>query len=223
MNIHSYQKMAKSPTVRAKTTAMRRTRRAVADDPWKSPTGVKRQAIVRAALELFVDRGFYGTAVPDIAARAKVGAGTIYRYFDSKEALVNALYRQEKARFAQLVIADFPEGTTREQFRATWMRMARFAIENPKSFVFLELHHHARYLDAESRAIEQRMMGLFSEFVVAAQARNELKPGPPALVMGLILGAFGGVIRCCLACDQPLEHADWQLAEQCIWEAVGHS
>src|SRR5690606_27876447 len=52
----------------------------------------KREAILHAALELFVERGFWGTAVPEIAEKAGVGAGTIYRYFESKEALVNALY-----------------------------------------------------------------------------------------------------------------------------------
>ena len=55
--------------------------------------GDKREAIMTAALELFVERGFFGTAVPEIADRAGVGAGTIYRYFESKEALVNEIYR----------------------------------------------------------------------------------------------------------------------------------
>lgn len=202
--------MAPKSKPRALEPALRRTR----------SRSDKREAIVAAALDLFVDRGFYGTAVPDIAERAKVGAGTIYRYFDSKEALVNELYRQEKARFAHMVIQDFPGGNTREQFRATWMRMARYAIAHPTSFVFLELHYHARYLDAESRAVEQRMLDLFSNFISAAQARGELRTGPPMLLMGLILGAFVGVIRCCLESGQSLDRADWQLAETCIWEAV---
>ncbi|MFO1187803.1 MAG: helix-turn-helix domain-containing protein [Alphaproteobacteria bacterium] len=34
-----------------------------------------------AALSLFVEKGFDGTAVPEIAARAGVGTGTLYRYF----------------------------------------------------------------------------------------------------------------------------------------------
>src|SRR5689334_15289154 len=63
--------------------------------------GDKREAILAAALELFVERGFYGTAVPEIAERAGVGAGTIYRYFESKETLVNELYREQKMRFGQ--------------------------------------------------------------------------------------------------------------------------
>jgi AcrR family transcriptional regulator len=176
---------------------------------------------MHAALELFVERGFHGTAVPEIAEMAGVGAGTIYRYFESKEALVNALYRQEKQRFADRTILDFPRTTiARELFRTMWMRMADFAVANPKPFVFLELHHHAPYLDAESTALEQRMLELFTGVVVAAQARGEIKKGPPRLLMGLVMGAFVGVIRSCVEIAQPLEEADWTLAEQCVWEAI---
>lgn len=180
----------------------------------------KREAIMTAALDLFVERGFFGTAVPEIADKAQVGAGTIYRYFESKEALVNALYRQEKLRFAQHVIDDFPTGNAREQFRTLWMRMAKFATDNIKSFVFLELHHHARYLDAESQAVEHRMLDLFTNVVISAQARGELKAGQPRLLMGLVMGAFVGVIRSCVEVEEPPSAADWKLAEQCVWEAI---
>ena len=187
----------------------------------RSAASDKRESILDAALELFVERGFFGTAVPEIADKAGVGAGTIYRYFESKEALVNAIYRQQKLHFANVVLDGFPTvTTTREQFRSLWMRMARFAVENTNAFVFLELHHHARYLDEESRAVENRMLELFTGVIVKAQAQGELKAGPPRLLMGLVMGAFTGVIRSCVEIDQRLDSADWKLAEQCIWEAV---
>jgi AcrR family transcriptional regulator len=183
--------------------------------------GDKREAIMTAALALFVERGFFGTAVPEIADRAGVGAGTIYRYFDSKEALVNEIYREQKLLFGQVALDNFPStASTREQFRVLWMRMARFAVEHPSSFVFLELHHHARYLDAASHAVEQRMTALFTHIVTSAQARNELKAGDPRILMGLVMGAFIGVIRNCVDVDRPLGDADWTLAEQCMWEAI---
>jgi AcrR family transcriptional regulator len=181
----------------------------------------KREAILDAALELFVERGFFGTAVPEIADKAGVGAGTIYRYFESKEALVNAIYRQQKMHFAHVVLDGFPmSASTRELFRSLWMRMAKFAIDNTNAFIFLELHHHARYLDDESRAVENRMLSMFTAIVTKAQAAGDLKAGNPGLLMGLVMGAFTGVIRSCVEIDLSLESADWKLAEQCIWEAV---
>jgi len=231
MNIHSSTPMTTPTTPK---TAARESTRDLAKDAStvlakgapktksdkRDAKGDKREAILDAALDLFVERGFFGTAVPEIADAAGVGAGTIYRYFESKEALVNAIYRQQKQRFAGVVLADFPNSSTRELFRTMWMRMAKFATENPKAFVFMELHHHQRYLDAESRALEQRMLDLFTGVVVAAQARRELKVGPPRLLMGIVMGAFVGVIRSCVEVEQSLDTADWVLAEQVLWEAV---
>lgn len=204
------------------TNPRSRTSPAAADAPApKRASGDKREAILEAALRLFVERGFYGTAVPEIADRAGVGAGTIYRYFESKEALVNAIYRQEKLAFAHRVLEDFPTSApTREQFRLLWTRMAKYAAEHTDAFIFLELHHHARYLDAESRAVEQRLTALFTDVVTGAQARHELKAGEPRLLMGLVMGAFVGVIRSCVDGERPLGDADWKLAEQCVWEAI---
>jgi len=185
------------------------------------PVSDKREAIMTAALDLFVERGFHGTAVPEIAEKAGVGAGTIYRYFENKEALVNALYRQEKESFAAHVLAEFPRSTiARELFKTMWMRMAKFAGENPKPFVFLELHHHSEYLDAESIALEQRMLALFTNVVIAAQSRGELKDGPPSLLMAIVMGAFVGVIRNCAEGRKALTEADWTFAEKCVWEAI---
>ena len=54
----------------------------------------KRDEIVRAALELIAEHGFHGAPMAMIAERAGVGAGTIYRYFENKDVLINELYRE---------------------------------------------------------------------------------------------------------------------------------
>ena len=180
----------------------------------------KREAVMAAALELFVERGFFGTAVPEIADKAGVGAGTIYRYFASKEVLVNEIYRAEKMRWGQVLVASVPTATARELFRSLWMRMARFVVDNQQSFVFMELHHHARYLDAESRALEHRMLDLFANVITAAQARGELKAAPPRLLMAIVMGSFIGVVRSSIEQERAIPEVEWKLAEQCGWEAV---
>lgn len=181
----------------------------------------KRDAILDAALSLFAERGFHGTAVPLVAERAKVGAGTVYRYFESKEALVNALFRREKGRFLQLLTANLPfTAAPREQFRELWRRMRRFAEENPEAGMFLELHHHAPYLDAESRELEARGMELFYAFIRDAQAREVLKPAAPEVLAAIVHGAFTGVAKAALAGQLGGADDPFAQAEACMWEAV---
>src|SRR5438034_7750496 len=53
----------------------------------------RRQAIIEAALDEFVARGFAATRLDDVAKRAGVAKGTIYLHFKDKEALFQELVR----------------------------------------------------------------------------------------------------------------------------------
>ncbi len=50
--------------------------------------------LTAAALDLFVEKGFAATRLEDVAARAGVSKGTLYLYFDSKEALFKAVIQE---------------------------------------------------------------------------------------------------------------------------------
>ena len=185
------------------------------------PTADKYDAILEAALRLFVTRGFHGTAVPDVARKAGVAAGTIYHYFPSKEALVNALYRKWKEAIARAVYTAFPvDGPPREQFAVMWREMATFASEHPEAFVFLELHHHGSYLDAESQRLENGLKEFGAAFVRRAQASGALKHMDPVLLMELIFGAFIGMIRARWEGRLTLDAAAIAAAEAACWDAV---
>ena len=58
---------------------------------------VTRARLLNAALELFASRGYSGTSVDAIADAAGVSAGLLYYHFDSKPALLNAIFEQSLA------------------------------------------------------------------------------------------------------------------------------
>lgn len=181
----------------------------------------KHDVILDAAMALFAELGFHGTAVPQVAERAKVGAGTIYRYFESKEALVNALYQREKRRMLAAVLGDFPfDRPPREQFRTFFHRMAEFARAQPISARFMELHHHAPYLDEESRHLEEHGNRMMEATVRTAIDQEAMKDVPPSLISAIVLGVFGGLLRAWSDRRIELDDTTVELAEQCCWEAI---
>ncbi|HWM85581.1 MAG TPA: TetR/AcrR family transcriptional regulator [Kofleriaceae bacterium] len=189
--------------------------------PARTDEADKRSAILAAALELFMERGYYGTAVPAVAERAGVGAGTIYRYFKSKEDLVNALYRQCKEALAMHVLVGIsPTAPPREQFHELWVRLAGFTRANPRIFSFLELHHHASYLDDDSRAVERRVLDLATSFVAKLQAAKVVKPISPEVLMAIVYWSFVGLARCEQEGRLVLDDENLAAAEQCVWEAI---
>lgn len=82
-----------------------------------------------AALALFVEKGFAATRLEEIAARAGVSKGTLYLYFDSKEALFTAAIRDgivpqlESAAARMGALQDDPEGMLREILSACWSQI----------------------------------------------------------------------------------------------------
>jgi AcrR family transcriptional regulator len=83
---------AKTPTADRKLDSVEKTLRADARR--------NREAVVAAAKRLFADEGLEAQ-MPDVAKVAKVGVGTVYRHFPTKEDLIAALVAQRFERLAE--------------------------------------------------------------------------------------------------------------------------
>src|SRR5262244_4251421 len=60
----------------------------------ESATGPKRDAILRAAIDVFADRGYFNAQVADVARAAGVAAGTVYLYFKNKDHLLVSIFER---------------------------------------------------------------------------------------------------------------------------------
>lgn len=71
----------------------------------------RRQKLMESALDLFIEKGYYNTAIRDIIVRSGFGTGTFYNYFVDKEDILKALLEG----FAKQIISAFHEYWTREK------------------------------------------------------------------------------------------------------------
>src|SRR6266576_2967823 len=68
-----------------------------------------RETIARAGHQLFADRGYHATTLPDIAEAADVSTRTIFAYFPSKEDILFSDFALMKDALAQ-ALAERPDG-----------------------------------------------------------------------------------------------------------------
>jgi TetR/AcrR family fatty acid metabolism transcriptional regulator len=61
----------------------------------------KHQRILRAAVKIFSEKGFYNSRVSEIAREASVADGTIYLYFKNKDDLLISLFEEEFGRIVE--------------------------------------------------------------------------------------------------------------------------
>ena len=64
---------------------------------WRRRKDARPQEILEAALAVFAEKGFAAARMEEIATRARVSKGTIYLYFESKEAMFKALVHEMAA------------------------------------------------------------------------------------------------------------------------------
>ncbi len=189
--------------------------------PYASRGEDKKECILYAALDLFAEKGFHGTAVPEIAQRAGVAAGTIYRYFTSKEAIVNTLFQRQKGQLMAAVMAEFPfQGEARTQMHHFVTAVLDFAKRHPTAFKFLELHHHAPYLDDKSREMESQVLAMANELVAQQERAKAFRKAPEGVLPSLVWGAIVGFVRAGWEKRADAGPKSEVAFEEAIWDAV---
>ncbi|HTX11418.1 MAG TPA: TetR/AcrR family transcriptional regulator [Solirubrobacteraceae bacterium] len=113
-----------------------------------------RLAVLHAADDLLVERGFGGVTIEGIAARAGVAKQTIYRWWPSKVDILLDTLIEDAGR--QLAIGD--TGSAVDCARRYLRRLARFLTKDPAGKVLLALIGEAQHDPEMARAFHQHYL-----------------------------------------------------------------
>lgn len=159
----------------------------------------KRDEIVRAALELIAENGFHGAPMAMIADRAGVGAGTIYRYFENKDVLINELYRELEQRLYVVLMEDYsPQKPVRERFIHLGTAILHYCISNPLDFRYLEQFHNSPYGVVHRRDKlfgDSNQKDIYRELFEEGVAQQVIKQLPLVVLFALAFGPLITVAR----------------------------
>jgi TetR/AcrR family transcriptional regulator, repressor of fatR-cypB operon len=157
---------------------------ATIERPLSAPTGAspdKREAILAAALRLIARLGLHAAPMSAVAREAGVAAGTLYLYFPSKEAMINALYLEVLAHRHRSMAAD-AEGARnngaigRAGLWAFWHGLARWHLDHAEGSSFLLQCKASAILTDETREAERRMdaegLANFEQAVAGGRLRD---------------------------------------------------
>jgi len=156
----------------------------------------KQASLLRAALDLFVERGFGATSVPAVALRAGMATGTVYLHFRSKEELVNTLLAQVRGHAAARLVAEVDlEAPLRAQFDAIWGVFASQLLAHPDAVAFCDLHHHAAYLTPAAQEAWEPARRLLEAHVRQGRRSRVYRDLPPGALRALMAGALLGLSK----------------------------
>ena len=112
----------------------------------------KRNALIKATIELVNNNGFHAAAMSKIAQMANVSPATIYLYFENKQDLVNQTYIEVKAKYTQYAFETYHEDMAVEAgFELIWKRIADFKLKECENAFFLAQCDNTPIIDEHSR------------------------------------------------------------------------
>ena len=155
--------------------------------PRRADAERNRERIVRAAREAFSEHGGDVT-IDEIAARAGVGVGTLYRAFPTKEALL------ESAMLARVESIVDELRRARDEEATAWDALVRFltavARQEIRDRAFKHFIAGSGIATESLQARREELLAVVAEVVAAAQADGDLRPDFAAGDLPLLIGGL---------------------------------
>jgi len=163
-----------------------------------------REIILKAAKEVFAEKGYYSTTVDDVAERAGVAKGSIYTYFNSKYELFVTALLQDFEEIVRKIEGKIEKIDRIEEriFRGVDIYLDYFE-ENLFFFKSLFLERRVLIKESQEKAedgfwkLYQRFTDQLASAFQIGIDKGEIKPLNPRV---LAIGLIGGIDRILFSC-----------------------
>jgi TetR/AcrR family fatty acid metabolism transcriptional regulator len=160
----------------------------------------RREQILRAAVRVFARKGFAASRVEDVAAEAGIAKGSVYLYFDSRDALLAGIFESYRAR-SDAVLATLGDGPALERLTHLVAGVVEMLAEHrDQARVLLDLWASAPPLDMA--AVYRQHRDAIAELLNQARTEGTLRPTVSEHHATLVVGAIEGCLLQWLADDQ---------------------
>jgi len=150
--------------------------------------------IIAAALDVFSEHGFAATRMEEVARRAGLSKGAVYRYFETKDELFRAMVGAAilpNIEAVQALIAQAP--TFEAAIRAAAPAMASRVLSNRQftgvlRLIIAESRAHPELAEMWHSTVVEPGLWLMTGLIERAQARGEVRPGDARLYAMSLMG-----------------------------------
>jgi len=175
---------------------------------------------VRAALELFTTEGYYSSTTPLIASRAGIAEGTIYRHFESKEHLLNEIYRAAVRLLAGPVTDSARYRNCKERLQHIATVWQEIATANPPLIKLIFSWDMAGLLHSRSKAAFDNLMLDLEAVIADGKSAGEVRVGSARIWADVWLKLAVLALERVASGEWPPDHPGPQQVLDSAWTAI---
>jgi TetR/AcrR family fatty acid metabolism transcriptional regulator len=173
----------------------------------------KRERILRAAVDVFADHGYFNAKVAQIAKAAGVADGTIYLYFDGKEDLLITIFREHTRSYLQSLEQQLANVNRAEERLRIAVRHHLETLGRDRALAVVsqvELRHSLKFMSLLSQQEVADYLGRIRKIVEHGQEQGAFRRNVhPQLVAKSIFGILDEMVTSWM-----LSEKDYDLAAQ---------
>lgn len=164
-----------------------------------------RNRFLEAALEMFSQNGYAGTNLRELSAALGLGKSSLYRHFNGKEEIWNAMIDEMEAYYAEnLGSPANPPAIPRnaEELRLLTLRMLNFTIHDPKIVMTRRLILTEQFRDERIRRLATEhfntgLESLFTAIFAGMMENGSLKEHDPAMLAFAYTAPISALVHLC--------------------------
>lgn len=158
----------------------------------------KRAAILRSAIRVFSQNGYFNSKVADIAREAGIADGTVYLYFRSKEEILHSIFDRAMEEFiaeGKREIADIREADKRLT-RIAQLHLERLGADRDLAIVFqVELRGSTKFMEEFSAAGFAEYLEIIRQTIIEGQKTGIFRENlNPTLCAKILYGALDEMV-----------------------------
>jgi len=182
----------------------------------------KREKILLVARRLFVNRGFHSTPTAAIAREASVANGTLFHYFNTKEELINTLYKETKQSFFAITTAGIEnEKNIKRKIRLMWYNTVKWAINRPQDFLFIQQYSNSPFISQLTQEEISEHLGFYYDLIDEGKEKGTLKNIPTDLMYYLTTYQIYGIINYLFQHEEFQHNSTYlSMAFEFFWESI---
>jgi len=166
----------------------------------------KREALLNAALMLFVELGFHGTTTSLISKKAGVAAGTLFFHFKTKEELIDTLYCRIKSELAQAMYQSIDKRmSATENLQIIARNVIIWSIANPEKLKFMEQFAHSPFVSTSAYEEGMSQFSFLNELIRDGIQKGEICDIAPPIIHGILGSTLIGLANYALLTDDVAE------------------